>query len=96
MYWKINKDNEVTGMVKRQTRHVGRNISTKAVGSNQREDVTSQYKFPEGGKKLKLKFALDFCVIQIYLLDHRKMVRLRFSKERLVVTEFKVNRRNFI
>jgi len=37
-------------MVKRDTRYVGKYLSTKAVGSNKREDVTDQYKFPEGEK----------------------------------------------
>lgn len=27
---------------------IGQNISTKMVGQNQREDITSQYKYPEG------------------------------------------------
>ena len=30
------------------TSHVGKTISTKAVGSGRRNDVTHQYKFPEG------------------------------------------------
>lgn len=30
------------------TSHVGKCISTKAVGCNEREDLTSDYKFPEG------------------------------------------------
>ena len=29
------------------TRHVGKNISTKAIGSSRREDITHDYKFPE-------------------------------------------------
>lgn len=28
--------------------HVGKNISTKAIGSSRRHDVTDQYKFREG------------------------------------------------
>ena len=30
------------------TSHVGKQISTKAIGSGQRHDITSDYKFPEG------------------------------------------------
>ena len=30
------------------TYRIGKNISTKAVGSAEREDITSQYKYPEG------------------------------------------------
>ncbi|XP_067314791.1 protein-glutamine gamma-glutamyltransferase 2 isoform X2 [Pseudorasbora parva] len=33
------------------TRTVGQNISTKAVGSNSRQDITEQYKHPEGSEK---------------------------------------------
>ena len=46
--WRVNESGEVTGLVKRESRRVGRNISTKAVGSNEREDVTLEYKYPEG------------------------------------------------
>jgi len=35
-------------MIKRDSRHVGVRISTKAVDSDERVDVTDQYKFPEG------------------------------------------------
>lgn len=56
VYWKVNKDSEVTGIVKRQTRHVGRNISTKACGSDRREDLTSQYKHPEGSEEERAAF----------------------------------------
>ncbi|XP_067417824.1 protein-glutamine gamma-glutamyltransferase 4 [Emydura macquarii macquarii] len=31
-----------------ETKAIGKNISTKAVGKNTREDITAQYKFPEG------------------------------------------------
>lgn len=34
--------------VRTQTRSVGREISTKALGQDKREDITLQYKFPEG------------------------------------------------
>ncbi|XP_042348629.1 protein-glutamine gamma-glutamyltransferase 2-like [Plectropomus leopardus] len=33
------------------TKSVGRNISTKAVGSNERHDITHQYKYAEGSKE---------------------------------------------
>ncbi|XP_041095383.1 protein-glutamine gamma-glutamyltransferase 2-like [Polyodon spathula] len=39
------------------TRQVGSNISTKAVGTNAREDVTHLYKYPEGSKKERDVFA---------------------------------------
>ena len=40
------------------TASIGRNISTKAVGSNHRVDITNNYKFPEG--KLLLLLLLVF------------------------------------
>jgi len=52
VYWKVNAEGEVTGMLKRETRYVGKNISTKAVGSDEREDVTDQYKFSEGENRI--------------------------------------------
>jgi len=48
VWWKVNGEGEVTGMIKRDSRHVGVRISTKAVDSDERVDVTDQYKFPEG------------------------------------------------
>ncbi|XP_060637756.2 protein-glutamine gamma-glutamyltransferase 4-like [Anolis sagrei] len=43
------------------TRMIGRNISTKAVGKNEREDITDQYKFPEGSpeERKAMKTALS-------------------------------------
>ncbi|KAL4604837.1 protein-glutamine gamma-glutamyltransferase 2-like [Arapaima gigas] len=38
------------------TKTVGQNISTKAVGSNQRMDITDNYKYPEGTRKERLVF----------------------------------------
>ena len=46
-YYTVNDDgtNTLTGV---NTSHVGKNISTKAIGSNHRQDVTLEYKFKEG------------------------------------------------
>ena len=46
-YYIIHGDQSRT-LSRVNTRHVGRNISTKAIGSNQREDITQDYKFKEG------------------------------------------------
>lgn len=35
------------------TKSVGRFISTKAVGSEERHDITHQYKYPEGTRTLQ-------------------------------------------
>ena len=38
---------------------VGKNISTKAVGSTDREDITSQYKYPEGSPEERAALGRD-------------------------------------
>ena len=43
----VHSDNTQT-LASVNTSHVGKAISTKAVGSNLREDVTLEYKFQEG------------------------------------------------
>ncbi|XP_072370768.1 protein-glutamine gamma-glutamyltransferase 2-like [Scyliorhinus torazame] len=40
------------------TRHVGQKISTKCVGSDDREDITNNYKYPEGSKEERRIFDL--------------------------------------
>lgn len=46
-YYIVNSDNTLT-LVDVDTAHVGKSISTKAIGSSDRHDVTDQYKFEEG------------------------------------------------
>ncbi|XP_075938352.1 protein-glutamine gamma-glutamyltransferase 2-like [Anarhichas minor] len=48
--WIIQRDGR-RRKIKVDQASVGRNISTKSVYGNQREDVTLQYKYPEGSKK---------------------------------------------
>ena len=43
----VHKDGSQT-LSQVNTYHVGKSISTKAIGSSRREDVTSNYKFEEG------------------------------------------------
>ena len=43
----MNSDNSLT-LSDVDTSHVGKNISTKAIGSSDRHDVTNLYKFKEG------------------------------------------------
>ena len=47
VYWDVDDEGEmeVSYVAKRS---IGMNISTKAVGSNARHDLTHDYKFPEG------------------------------------------------
>ena len=46
-YYTVNPDRTLT-LTRVNSTHVGKNISTKALGSNAREDVTLGYKFAEG------------------------------------------------
>ena len=43
----VNADKSLT-LVDVDTTHVGKKMSTKAIGSSDRQDVTDQYKFEEG------------------------------------------------
>ncbi|KAG7214894.1 hypothetical protein INR49_005163 [Caranx melampygus] len=50
IFWIVKPDG-TRQKIKVDQRTVGKNISTKSVYSNQREDVTLHYKYPEGSKK---------------------------------------------
>jgi hypothetical protein len=49
VYWDVDEDGEMT-VSSIDKWSIGKYISTKAVGSNDREDLTKYYKFPEGRK----------------------------------------------
>ncbi|NWZ60346.1 TGM4 glutamyltransferase, partial [Haliaeetus albicilla] len=53
VYWVVKKVNgkDKYTRISTETRGIGINISTKAVGQDKREDITAQYKFPEGSKE---------------------------------------------
>ncbi|NXX74476.1 TGM4 glutamyltransferase, partial [Urocolius indicus] len=53
VYWLVKKVNgkDKYIKVKTETKGIGVNISTKAVGQDKREDITWQYKFPEGSEE---------------------------------------------
>ncbi|KAM6101220.1 LOW QUALITY PROTEIN: protein-glutamine gamma-glutamyltransferase 4 [Theristicus caerulescens] len=53
VYWLVKKVNGVDKYtrISTDTKDIGVNISTKAVGQDKREDITAQYKFPEGSKE---------------------------------------------
>ncbi|NWU99221.1 TGM4 glutamyltransferase, partial [Upupa epops] len=53
VYWLVKKVNgkEKYFRLSTETRSIGVNISTKAVGQDKREDITLQYKYPEGSEK---------------------------------------------
>ncbi|MBN3291311.1 TGM4 glutamyltransferase, partial [Polypterus senegalus] len=67
IFWRVDNPNTPQqNMVKLRvdTMVVGKRISTKAVGKNLREDITSQYKHPEGSPEERKSFesALKVCV----------------------------------
>ena len=51
VYWDVKDDGSMVPCYKDE-QSIGKNISTKAVGMDAREDVTSHYKHPEGGRGL--------------------------------------------
>uniref|UniRef100_A0A8C9VEG6 protein-glutamine gamma-glutamyltransferase n=1 Tax=Scleropages formosus TaxID=113540 RepID=A0A8C9VEG6_SCLFO len=53
--WRMNSDGTKTRMFS-DTKEVGQNISTKAVGSYERMDITRNYKYPEGSAKERQVF----------------------------------------
>ncbi|XP_041938015.1 protein-glutamine gamma-glutamyltransferase E-like [Alosa sapidissima] len=53
--WMLMKDGSKRKL-HTDSRSVGRNISTKAVGKDRREDITANYKYPEGSKQERQVF----------------------------------------
>lgn len=45
---KQNQEREKNVLIAVETASIGKNISTKMVGENRRQDITLHYKFPEG------------------------------------------------
>ncbi|XP_018414784.1 PREDICTED: protein-glutamine gamma-glutamyltransferase E-like [Nanorana parkeri] len=62
----IYYDKDVKEKVYTNTEHVGKNISTKAVGSNERIDITENYKYPEGSEEERA----------IYIKAREKLVKM--------------------
>ncbi|XP_076153938.1 protein-glutamine gamma-glutamyltransferase 6-like isoform X1 [Alosa pseudoharengus] len=53
--WMLMKDGSKRRL-HTDTSQIGRNISTKAVGEDKRDDITANYKYPEGSKKERQVF----------------------------------------
>ncbi|XP_050089288.1 annulin-like isoform X2 [Anopheles aquasalis] len=52
IYWSIDNEHQTAPMpLLVDTKSIGKNISTKAIGSNTREDITHQYKYEEGSAR---------------------------------------------
>ncbi|XP_032998488.1 protein-glutamine gamma-glutamyltransferase E-like [Lacerta agilis] len=54
--WRYDEDTGKSKKVHTKTKKVGQNTSTKAVGSYARQDVTINYKYPEGSEKERAVF----------------------------------------
>lgn len=54
-YWHMNKAGKFE-LIKRNKNAIGKNISTKAIGQMDREDITKFYKFPEGSEEERQSF----------------------------------------
>ena len=48
VYWTVERDTGEMEVAVIDKRSIGKSISTKAVGSNDREDLTYEYKYKEG------------------------------------------------
>uniref|UniRef100_A0A8C3Q0S1 Protein-glutamine gamma-glutamyltransferase 4 n=1 Tax=Chrysolophus pictus TaxID=9089 RepID=A0A8C3Q0S1_CHRPC len=64
VYWRVKEENGRNKYTKLgvESQSIGANISTKAVGQNRREDITWQYKFPEGSseERASMKRAVSY------------------------------------
>lgn len=69
-YYTVHEDGTQT-LSRVNTNHVGKNISTKAVGSSNRQDVTLEYKFREGSSEERAALlgmlAVAICV-QVFIV----------------------------
>uniref|UniRef100_A0A8C9L9J1 Protein-glutamine gamma-glutamyltransferase 4 n=1 Tax=Pavo cristatus TaxID=9049 RepID=A0A8C9L9J1_PAVCR len=64
VYWRVEDENGKKKYTKLgvESQSIGANISTKAVGQNRREDITWEYKFPEGSseERASMKRAVSY------------------------------------
>ncbi|XP_062060740.1 protein-glutamine gamma-glutamyltransferase Z [Lepus europaeus] len=52
----LSRDGQAQQVLAHDSRSIGKEISTKAVGSDQRQDITSSYKYPEGSPEERAVF----------------------------------------
>ncbi|NWT10804.1 TGM4 glutamyltransferase, partial [Vireo altiloquus] len=66
VYWLVKKVNGKEKYFKLGTeiKDIGQNISTKAVGQNRREDITREYKYPEGSKEERMSMQRAYSFIR--------------------------------
>lgn len=61
IFWLVKSEKSTKDCVKlwEEIKAIGKYISTKAVGKNIREDITTQYKFLEGNQLMHLIFFIN-------------------------------------
>ncbi|NXY34124.1 TGM4 glutamyltransferase, partial [Pomatorhinus ruficollis] len=66
VYWLVKKVNGKDKYFKiaTETQDIGKKISTKAVGQNRREDITWEYKYPEGSKEERMSMQRAYSFIR--------------------------------
>ncbi|NXU42957.1 TGM4 glutamyltransferase, partial [Drymodes brunneopygia] len=66
VYWLVKKVNGKDKYIKvgTETQDIGKNISTKAVGQNRREDITREYKYPEGSREERMSMERAYSFIR--------------------------------
>uniref|UniRef100_A0A674JWN6 Protein-glutamine gamma-glutamyltransferase 4 n=1 Tax=Terrapene triunguis TaxID=2587831 RepID=A0A674JWN6_9SAUR len=81
VFWQVKNVNGKQKLVKlrEETKAIGKSISTKAVGKNRREDITTQYKFPEGDQLRSFQHPVE---------DKMRLLVIWFSADTRVVTCF--------
>lgn len=74
------------------TTSIGRFISTKAVGSNERHDITHQYKYPEGSKEERKVYekALHHNKLQLRGEEPGLRLKIKLAENMIVGSDFEV------
>ncbi|XP_053677754.1 annulin-like [Anopheles nili] len=62
VYWSIGNSQNPPKPLRINTQEIGHDMTTKAIGQDEKEDITQQYKFPEGSKEEReaMKTAMNF------------------------------------
>ncbi|XP_058120396.1 annulin-like [Anopheles ziemanni] len=90
-YWVTRGDNSVPKLLEISTDYIGQDISTKVVGKNEREDLTSAYKHREGtpeerqvmasAQRLGSQRFSSNAVVKMLLVPHYENARANASSE---------------
>uniref|UniRef100_UPI0037E79CDB protein-glutamine gamma-glutamyltransferase E-like n=1 Tax=Semicossyphus pulcher TaxID=241346 RepID=UPI0037E79CDB len=78
--WLVKSDGSLEKIEADQKR-VGKKISTKAVGSDEREDVTDEYKYKEGTKKERSAFMRACTTLEDHLREKNKLAAVNILAE---------------